>query len=320
MGRVRGAQEKEAKLRNDEIDCELRKEKLRLRSKVKVLPLDTENSGKSTILKRMKLIHGAGYSEAERESFKPILDAMDRLRISLDRESNARHCDEIKRMSARIEAEVFPADAGEAVKALYFDAIDRITAEDYVPTDQDMMKTHVPTTAFTELVFHVADLTYRMVDVSGQRSSKRDKWHHCFDSVNAVMFVVAISDGDRLHEALTLFDYVCNSLWFVRPCIVIFFNKMDLFRKKLPTSPLKTRENLCSRNRQPPSNDTKPSVSPCCFACEYIVHRFLSRNRSEYKTMFHHMTCATDMERVKFDMAAVNDIIIRSTLCGYGLE
>lgn len=39
-------------------------------------------------------------------------------------------------------------------------------------------------------------------------------------------------------ESLVLFDSVVNSRWFKRTSIVLFLNKVDLFRQKLPRSPL----------------------------------------------------------------------------------
>lgn len=43
---------------------------------------------------------------------------------------------------------------------------------------------------------------------------------------------------NRMQEALTLFDSICNSRWFVKTSIILFLNKIDLFREKLPNSPL----------------------------------------------------------------------------------
>lgn len=43
---------------------------------------------------------------------------------------------------------------------------------------------------------------------------------------------------NRMQEALTLFDSICNSRWFVKTSIILFLNKIDRFKDKLPISPL----------------------------------------------------------------------------------
>lgn len=130
----------------------------------------------------------------------------------------------------------------------YFDSIDRIAAPDYIPNDQDVLRSRVKTTGITETTFIIGDLTYRMFDVGGQRS-ERKKWIHCFENVTTILFLVAISEYDqllfedetvnRMQEALTLFDSICNSRWFVKTSIILFLNKIDRFKEKLPVSPMK---------------------------------------------------------------------------------
>jgi guanine nucleotide-binding protein subunit alpha len=39
-------------------------------------------------------------------------------------------------------------------------------------------------------------------------------------------------------ESLVLFDSVVNSRWFMRTSIILFLNKVDLFKQKLSKSPL----------------------------------------------------------------------------------
>merc|ERR1712137_688390 len=123
----------------------------------------------------------------------------------------------------------------------YFDDIDRISAPGYTPNNQDVLRSRVKTTGITETRFKVGELTYRMFDVGGQRS-ERKKWIHCFENVTAIIFLVAVSAYDqnlvedesvnRMREALTLFDSICNSKWFVKTSIVLFLNKTDIFKEK----------------------------------------------------------------------------------------
>jgi guanine nucleotide-binding protein G(i) subunit alpha len=129
----------------------------------------------------------------------------------------------------------------------FFDNVVRIASPSYTPTDDDILHARVKTTGIIEVKFIVDELTFRVVDVGGQRS-ERKKWIHCFENVDTIMFLIAISEYNqhlfedtavnRMDEALTLFDSICNSKWFSRTSIILFLNKTDLFREKLATSPL----------------------------------------------------------------------------------
>ncbi|KAI8801505.1 guanine nucleotide binding protein, alpha subunit [Cladochytrium replicatum] len=352
MGCCMSADDTEGKKKNDEIENQLKKEKQNLRNEVKMLLLGAGESGKSTILKQMKLIHDTGYSNEEREAFREIifsntvqsmrviLDAMANMGIPLERDDNEKHKTVIIELPNQIEAEVLPADVAAAVKALwgdggvqaafarsreyqlndsaryYFEAIDRIAAPNFTPTDQDVLRSRVKTTGITESSFHIGDLTYRMFDVGGQRS-ERKKWIHCFENVTAIVFLVAISEYDqvlvedetvnRMQEALTLFDSICNSRWFVKTSIILFLNKIDLFKDKLPRSPI---------SKYFPDYSGGDNYEA---ACEYILNRFVSLNQSDQKQIYTHFTCATDTTQIKFVMAAVNDIIIQANLREVGL-
>jgi guanine nucleotide-binding protein G(i) subunit alpha len=108
-----------------------------------------------------------------------------------------------------------------------------------------------------------------------------------------------------MQEALTLFDSICNSRWFVKTSIVcilfrcleaqshhilqiLFLNKIDLFAEKLPRSPL---------------GDYFPDYaggSDYNSACEYLLQRFVSLNQSAAtKQIYAHYTCATDTNQIR---------------------
>lgn len=199
----------------------------------------------------------------------------------------------------------------------YFDSILRIGQPNYMPSDQDVLRSRVKSTGITETTFVIDQLTYRMFDVGGQRS-ERKKWIHCFENVTALLFLVAISEYDqvlfedesvnRLQESLTLFDSICNSRWFIKTSIILFLNKIDLFAEKLPRSPLhkffpdyKGGENYDA-------------------ACQYLLQKFVSLNtRADTKQVYTHLTCATETKQIKFVMNAVNDIVVHDNLRNVGL-
>lgn len=97
-----------------------------------------------------------------------------------------------------------------------------------------------------------------MFDVGGQRS-ERKKWIHCFENVTSIIFCVALSEYDqvlleessqnRMMESLLLFDSVVNSRWFMRTSIILFLNKVDIFKQKLGRSPLELLPGLFGRER-----------------------------------------------------------------------
>lgn len=90
-------------------------------------------SGKSTILKQMKLIHEGGYSRDERESFKEIifsntvqsmrviLEAMESLELPLEDQRMEYHVQTIFMQPAQIEGDVLPPEVGNAIEALWKD-------------------------------------------------------------------------------------------------------------------------------------------------------------------------------------------------------
>ncbi|EFE38813.1 hypothetical protein TRV_06538 [Trichophyton verrucosum HKI 0517] len=116
-----------------------------------------------------------------------------------------------------------------------------------------------------------------MFDVGGQRS-ERKKWIHCFENVTSIIFCVALSEYDqvlleesnqnRMMESLVLFDSVVNSRWFMRTSIVLFLNKVDLFRQKLGRSPL---------NKYFPDYSGGNDVNR---AAKYLLWRFNQVNRA----------------------------------------
>ncbi|EHK99877.1 putative Guanine nucleotide-binding protein subunit alpha [Glarea lozoyensis 74030] len=344
MGCGMSTEEKEGKQRNEEIENQLKRDKMLQRNEIKMLLLGAGESGKSTIIKQMKLIHEGGYSRDERESFKEIifsntvqsmrviLEAMESLELPLDDQRAEYHVQTIFMQPAQIEGDNLPPEVGTAIAALwkdqgvldcfkrsreyhYFDNIDRIAQHDYMPDDQDVLRSRVKTTGITETTFIIGDLTYRMFDVGGQRS-ERKKWIHCFENVTTILFLVAISEYDqllfedetvnRMQEALTLFDSICNSRWFIKTSIILFLNKIDRFKEKLPVSPMK--------NYFPDYEGGEDYQA----ACDYILNRFVSLNQHETKQIYTHFTCATDTTQIRFVMAAVNDIIIQENLrlCG----
>jgi len=193
--------------------------------------------------------------------------------------------------------------------------VDELAQSNYLPTEEDIVRCRIRTTGIIETEFVIDRNRFKLLDVGGQRN-ERKKWVHSFDGVTAVMYVVDISSYDcplyedekvnRLEEALRLFEEMCNSRWFRDICLILFFNKSDLFREKIAKYPL--------RNLFPDYTGTDDYDS----ATTFLEQEFLKRNHYK-KQIYCHFTCATDTRLVSVVFNAVKDIVVREALQKAGL-
>jgi guanine nucleotide-binding protein subunit alpha len=119
--------------KNDAIETAIKKDQRQLKNEIKMLLLGTGESGKSTILKQMNLIHGKGYTTLERKGFKEIiysntlqsmtviLEAMKEMGISLGNETNDAHRKLIFDLDNQIEDEEMTNDLTVALLELWKD-------------------------------------------------------------------------------------------------------------------------------------------------------------------------------------------------------
>ncbi|KAG0357989.1 guanine nucleotide-binding protein subunit alpha, partial [Gamsiella multidivaricata] len=133
MGCCISQEDKEGRNRNEAIESQLRKDRMQMRNEVKMLLLGAGESGKSTILKQMKLIHDGGYSKEECEAYKEIifsntvqsmrviLEAMDKMELPLHHEANRNYAIIILSLPAQIEGEYMPPEVAVAVENLWVD-------------------------------------------------------------------------------------------------------------------------------------------------------------------------------------------------------
>lgn len=69
-------------------------------------------------------------------------------------------------------------------------------------------------------------------------------------------------------ESLILFESVINSRWFLRTSIILFLNKIDVFKHKLPKVPLE---------QYFPEYAGGPDINK---AAKYILWRFMQTNKA----------------------------------------
>ena len=151
--------------------------------------------------------------------------------------------------------------------------------------------------------------------MGGQRS-ERKKWLHCFESVSAVLFLVAISEYDqmlaedckvnRMKESLKLFASVCNVKWFSKASMLLFLNKRDVFDEKIQYSPITS----CFDSYTGPHDKNMVAA--------FISQQFALQNHVD-REVYRHFTCAKDSQNISVVFSAVTDVIIRCSLNDVGL-
>lgn len=256
----------------------------------------------------MRIIHANGYNERERCSFIPyihsntllaantLVQAMTKLAVPFEKTENVDNSRLISSQDTSVS--VWLSDqVVAAIKCLWTDAnvqyvysrrgeydlfdsarylldsLDRVFSPDYIPSDQDILRVRIPTTGVQESFFKLQSMTFRIVDVGGQKS-ERKKWIHCFDSVTSIIFFASLCEYDQLLEpkidrnvasssvsasssssssarstndintkmeiSLALFSTIVSYPGFSKTSFILFLNKKDIFEEKILSSHLST--------------------------------------------------------------------------------
>ncbi|KAJ7846555.1 heterotrimeric G protein alpha subunit [Mycena leptocephala] len=324
------------KARSDAIDRRIREDRKRFQKEHKILVLGTSQSGKSTIVKQMKIVYQGGLDVRERAEYrttiyKNVLDWAGTLarvveRVGVDSLPEKTHVVlspaladavwhiwralAVDRVVDEHPTELYPMDSAE----YFLSSIHRIAAPTYVPSEEDILHTRTGTNMM-ETRFFMGDLPIYLFDAGGLRFECK-KWMHCFDSVTSLIFCVALSDYDqvleeekrvnRMRESLYLFESVVNSRWFLRTSVILFLTKFELFKEKLPRIPLAHHFPEYSGG-----NDLQKAV-------KYILWKFLQENRARL-AVYPHLTQATDTKHIHLVSAAVKATIQRNARKNIGL-
>ncbi|KAI8845816.1 guanine nucleotide binding protein, alpha subunit [Chytriomyces cf. hyalinus JEL632] len=194
--------------------------------------------------------------------------------------------------------------------------LERICHVAFTPSERDILALRVMTTSITETKFVVEGTICRVFDVGGQRS-QRKKWAPLFDDVDAIIYVAAISaydqvcfearDVNRMFEALTVFKSIVNHKLFEKTGIILFLNKIDLFREKLKTTLVS--DYFPTFRGENSFND----------AIEFFTDSFKVLNKNPKRNIYIHQTWATDTNQTKKVLDSVYACITDFNLAQGGL-
>ncbi|KAJ7915951.1 guanine nucleotide binding protein, alpha subunit [Mycena leptocephala] len=122
----------------------------------------------------------------------------------------------------------------------FFDSIERLGAESYVPTTEDILRLRVKTIGIYQKEVEFDGQTLIICDTGGERC-ERKKWVHCFPGTTAVFFLVALNDYqkaleedesvNRMNENFAFWSEIVNAKHssLKNAKFILLFNKLDLF-------------------------------------------------------------------------------------------
>lgn len=206
----------------------------------------------------------------------------------------------------------------------YLQDLTRIASPTYKPTEHDILICRIRTTQITMERYMIDQINFEVYDVGGQRSERR-KWIECFEGVDAVVFVVALSEYDqnlaeskrvnRMMEALDLFESVVKNRAFHETSIMLFLNKKDIFAEKVLYSDIGAVAHF---------SDYDGTAEDFDEGVLYFIQKFQDRLVDyELNEAFIHVTCATNTTNMEFVLDSLKTIMMAENIresCFFGSD
>lgn len=108
-----------------------------------------------------------------------------------------------------------------------------------------------------------------------------------------------------MHEALMLFESIANSKYFEKAALILFLNKIDLFRAKISSGAAKINQHFPDYT----GSDTDVEAGQ-----QFFAQKFRNLVRDPNKEAYVHYTNATDTNLLDKTMKSVQDMIVQRNL------
>ena len=338
--------------RSQEIDAELKLQQKKQNSFIKIVLLGSGNSGKSTILKQMRILHGAPFSHQERVHFKSlilqnIIDSiqlvianMSALNISLSSNSITFYMNQVSSFKF---TDCIPLYIVNAIQVLwhdqgiqtcvstgnkfkfqetskyYLDHLKNYIDPEYIVSDLDILNVRAPTTSITSTTFKIDGLCYNIFDMGGQKSL-RVYWAAHFDDLDAILYVASLdcynrieNDENQMTDSINLFKLLCDNSLLKSCNVILFLNKVDLFAKLIKVD----KVDLYFSDYDYTNENTQLSLFK--YSSRFFKLKFLASNVESRRSVYTHYTTATNTQNMKAVIDSVRDIIMRFALQSKGI-
>lgn len=351
-------EELEQRYKSREIDKFLEKDKHAFRRQVKLLLLGAGESGKSTFLKQMRIIHGINFDPSLMNEFQQVIyqniikgmqvliDAREKLDIPWEHPQTEMAAKEASLFhgTKQLNAELFHEYApvidklwqDRAIKKAYdrrrefqlsdsvnyfLDELSRISALGYIPSKRDILHCRKATKGVTEFTIKIQNIPFVFVDVGGQRT-QRQKWTKCFDSsVTSVLFLVSTSEFDQVLAE----DRKTNRLEESKNIFDTIINNQTF--QNISIILFLNKTDLLAHKVQNPDTDIRwfyPQFSGNPHSIldvqNFILKMFMNVRKNTRTPIYHHFTNAVDTQNIQVVFNSVKDTVLQRNLSSLMLQ
>lgn len=169
------------------------------------------------------------------------------------------------------------------------------------------MHVRVKTTGVAEIRMEVSGVKLNLIDV-GPMCGKWRKWIQCFEDVTCLLYVVSLSEYDKInedsdtncmHQSLKEFNEVCNYKCFRDTTTILFLTDLESFKERVSRE---NNLNVCFEDY-----DGSDGV-------QFIANKFLALNQNPVKTIYVHAVNTADPDCAIPIFNAVKDQVLRVAL------
>ncbi|KAI0372073.1 G-alpha-domain-containing protein [Pilatotrama ljubarskyi] len=217
----------------------------------------------------------------------------------------------------------------EDLPGFFLDDIKRVTELKYVPSVEDILRARLKTLGVSEHRFTIKEgelncplfiggisRDLRIYDVGGHRSLV-PAWAPFFDDMNAILFLAPLSGFDqvlaedesvnRLEDSVLLWKSICSNPLLGKTSLILFLNKIDIFKAKLRAG-IPFGQYIISYGNRP--NDYENTSS-------YMRRKFGQIHREyspQARAFYCHFTSVTDTKSTSEVLVNIQESIITANL------
>jgi len=325
------------------------------RNTVNLLNLGIGGCGKTTFVKQMKIMHDISWDEVEIGNYKKIIKTnfingtqdllalVEKTGKTLSPE-NAEIANEIESLKARNEEKITTELANKLLQIwrdptiqllashkenliyihlpYFFDNLDRILAEDYIPSHEDILRCRQRTAGANSTAIWIDKLWFQFWDIGGQRP-ERQKWESVLheNKFASILYFVAADEFDCVDKdeeydhtkfemsRMIFTEMLVSDIIPKEAPVILFMNRRDLFGDRWRTKEGQEAFRAVFPDFQGESEND---------ALDFLVKYF--KPDDVQRSVIAQTTCALDTNSMILVWRSVRDYVMKDVLREIGID